>query len=37
LIEEGLGSETEPPFAVYEAATMKYYNDPTFKTRIKRI
>jgi hypothetical protein len=36
-VEEGLGSETEPPFAVYEAATVKYYNDPNFKNRIKII
>lgn len=37
LVQEGLGSEFEPPYAVYESATLKYRNDPTVRTQIAKI
>lgn len=37
LTEEGLGTEFEPPFAVYEMAGVKFRNDPLVRTQIAKI
>lgn len=37
LIEEGLGSEFDPPFAVFEMAGLKMRNDPTLRGQIAKI
>lgn len=37
LIEEGLGSEYDPPFAVFEMAGLKFRNDPTMRMQIAKI
>lgn len=37
LKEEGLGTEIEPPFAVYEAASIRFRNDPEFRAQINKI
>ena len=37
LVEEGLGSEFDPPFAVYEMAGVKMRNDPLVRNKVAKI
>lgn len=37
LLEEGLGTEFEPAFAVYDMANLKFKNDPASRMQITKI
>jgi hypothetical protein len=37
LAEEGLGTEFEPPFAVFDMASLKFKNDATFRSQLTKI
>jgi hypothetical protein len=37
LLEEGLGSEFEPAFAVFDMASLKFKNDPTLRAQLQKI
>ena len=37
LLEEGLGSEFEPAFAVFDMASLKFKNDPTARAQLQKI